>query len=151
MHAKEIKLWREHDKGKGDLVVLVPERSIGEVLLGLERRGSGSQDPVDDGLHLEAPLDLAAGDAEVRFREALPVGRRENRLVLVIGIPGRAGHLLGGPGHLHLLGLLVDVDGDLLAGEVVFDAILDLLRLPDLLIDDGQVLLQVTLGALKVT
>ena len=88
MHAKEIKLWSEHDKGKGDLVVLVPERSIGKVLLGLEGRGRGSQDPVDDGLHLEAPLDLAAGDAEVRFREALPVGRRENRLALVIGIPG---------------------------------------------------------------
>ena len=56
----------------------VPESPVGEVLLGPEGRGCGRQDPVDDRLHLQTPLDLTAGKVQVGLGELLPVGGAEH-------------------------------------------------------------------------
>jgi hypothetical protein len=46
---------------------------------------------------------------------------------------------------------VVDVEGHLLAGQIVLNVLLDLCRLTELLVDVGKVLLQVVLNTLQTS
>ncbi len=59
------------------------------------------------------------------------------------------GNSLGWPSYFETRGLVIDVHGDLFSGQVVLNAVLDLIRLPNLLQNHGKMLLQVVLCALK--
>ena len=99
-------------------------------------------------MHLQTPLDLRAGQPKVGLGKLLPVPWSEKLLDLVIRVSGRAVNLFRWSGHLQAGRLMIDIDCDLFSGQVIFDVVLHLLRLPDLLIDDGKVLLQVVLRTL---